>query len=78
MAPMESPWDELMRTHILDRLHEAYRDEFRRRFSLEGLRRTGEEDLRKTELLCQWRSGEDYRYISITAPISRPTLFSRR
>ncbi|MBD5154646.1 MAG: hypothetical protein HDT15_06155 [Oscillibacter sp.] len=67
MAPMESPWDELMRTHILDRLHEAYRDEFRRRFSLEGLRRTGEEDLRKTELLCQWRSGEDYRYISITA-----------
>ena len=78
MAPMESPWDELMRTHILDRLHEAYRDEFRRRFSLEGLRRTGEEDLRKMELLCQWRSGEDYRYISITAPISRPTLFSRR
>lgn len=67
MAPMESPWEELMRDHIVERLHESYRDEFCRRFSLEALRRAGEEGQRKTELLCQRRSRGDYRYISITA-----------
>ena len=61
------PWSRLMRTHILDRLHEAYQYEFEHRFSLEGLRHARESGQQKTELLCQWRSGEDYRYISVTA-----------
>ena len=67
IAPLALPWDELMRFHIKDRLHEAYREEFQRRFSLDGLRRAREEGEQKAELLCQWRSGEDYRYISVTA-----------
>lgn len=67
VAPMAVPWGELMRFHIADRLHEAYREEFQRRFSLEGLRQAAGDGQQKTELLCQWRSGEDYRYISVTA-----------
>lgn len=65
--PMTVPWDELMRFHIEDRLHEAYRAEFQRRFSLEGLRQAAGDGQQKSEMLCQWRSGEDYRYISVTA-----------
>lgn len=62
------PWDALAKVHIADHLHEAYREEFARRFSLEGLRRAKEEGRQKTELLCQWRQeGADYRYISVTA-----------
>ena len=66
-STLAPPWSELMRSHIKDRLHEAYQAEFQRRFSLEGLRRTRSEGRQKAELLCQWRSGEDYRYISVTA-----------
>ena len=67
MSPLALPWSELMRFHIQDRLHGAYQAEFQRRFSLEGLRRARDEGRQKTELLCQWRSAEDYRYISVTA-----------
>lgn len=67
MAPEESPWEELMRSHIAERLNGAYREEFERRFSLEGLRRTAAEGRRKDEMLCLWRGGEDERYISVTA-----------
>ena len=65
------PWNELMRLHIRDRLHQDYVDEFQQRFSLDGLRRARDEGLPKTELLCQWRSGGDYRYISVTAHFNR-------
>lgn len=70
-----APWSKLMHTHIEDRLHEAYQDEFRRRFSLEGLRQARTEGQQKVELLCQWRSGEDYRYISVTAYFGRELKF---
>ena len=66
-APLALPWSDLMRFHIQDRLLGAYQAEFQRRFSLEGLRRARDEGRQKTELLCQWRSAEDYRYISVTA-----------
>ncbi len=67
VCPIESPWEELMRSHITARLHRAYLEDFDRRFSLEGLRRAAAEGRQKVALLCQWRSGETYRYISITA-----------
>lgn len=66
-----APWSGLMRTHIAERLHEAYQDEFQSRFSLEGLRQAKLDGQQKTELLCQWRSGEEYRYISVTAYFGR-------
>ncbi len=65
------PWDALMSAQIEHRLHEAYLDEFQCRFSLEGLRRLQDEGQQKTELLCQWSSGGDYRYISVTAYLNR-------
>lgn len=64
-------WEALLRTQLMERLHEAYRDEFGRRFSLEGLRLAKEEGQQKSELLCQWQDGEGYRYISATAYFSR-------
>lgn len=77
ISPAALPWSELMRVHIKDRLHEAYLDEFERRFSLEGLRQAWADGLQETELLCQWRSGGDYRYISVTAYFNRePTARS--
>lgn len=66
-----APWEELMERHIADHLHTGYLEEFRRRFSVTGLRRAKAEGRQKEELLCQWHSGEDYRYISITAYFSR-------
>ena len=71
LTPLALPWDTLMSTQIKDRLHSNYKEEFQRRFSLEGLRRAMEEGRQKSELLCQWRSGNDYRYISVTAYINR-------
>ena len=66
-VPLALPWDQLMCLHIRDRLQESYREAFEQRFSLEGLRRARAEGLPRTELLCQWRCGADYRYISVTA-----------
>lgn len=61
------PWSELVYSHIASHLHPSYQEEFETRFSLEGLRRAREEKRPKTELLCQWHSGDAYRYITITA-----------
>ena len=64
------PWVHLMRSHIQERLHEAYLSEFERRFSLEGLRQARDAGQQKSEMLCQWLDGEDLRYISVTAYFS--------
>lgn len=64
-------WEELMRTHILLRLHEGYQEEFERLFSLEGLRQAKTDGEEKRELLCQWRSDDEYRYISVSAKFSK-------
>lgn len=61
------PWCHLMRVHIGDRLHQDYQDEFERRFSVEGLRQAREDGQQKSEMLCQWKNGDIYRYISVTA-----------
>ncbi len=69
---VSAPWISLMQAHIKDRLHVAYREEFQRKFSLEGLRRAKREGQQKTELLCQWKSDDNsYRYISVTAYFGR-------
>ncbi len=63
-------WDTVC-TRIQKELHSAYQEEFHNRFSLEGLRRSRESGLSKTEFLCQQRQGEDYRYIAVTATLGR-------
>lgn len=64
-------WEELMRSRICDSLHENYREEFARQFSLEGLRQARGEGRQKIELLCQQRAGGQYRYISVSASFGR-------
>ena len=65
------PWEDLAGEHIAALLHESYRGDFIRQFSLAGLRQAKAEGKQKTEMLCQWRSGETYRYISVTAYFGR-------
>lgn len=61
------PWDGVIRERIREQLHEAYQDQFVSRFSLAGLRRARASGQPKSELLCQRRSGNAYRYFSVTA-----------
>lgn len=69
ISSLVQPWDSLADTRIRSRLHEAYLDEFDRLFSLEGLRELRKNGQQKTELLCQWSSGDESRYISVTATL---------
>ena len=71
------PWDALVKDQVADRLHSGYQVEFWERFSLEGLRRERAAGQERTELLCQWQEGEDYRYISVTAYFGRGRKPSR-
>ena len=64
-------WSELVQTQIREQLHPDNLEEFSRRFSLEGLRRGRDEGRQEVEMLARWRTGEDYRYISITAYFGR-------
>lgn len=63
-------WDTLC-AELKKELHDAYQEAFWERFSLEGLRRSKEAGLQKTEFLCQQKNGEDYRYIAATASLGR-------
>lgn len=65
-APRPS-WNELMLSRLTPRLHIAYRKTFEENFSLEGLRQAQQKGSQNTELLCQWKADDKYRYISITA-----------
>lgn len=60
-------WDNLVRSQIIPLLHTAYQRTFEQKFSLENLRQTCSSGLRKNDLLCQWKAGKAYRYISVTA-----------
>lgn len=64
------PWDASEGSPVHDRLLEAYRGKFASRFSLDGLRQARAAGRQKTELLCQWREGDAYRYISVAAHFS--------
>ena len=65
-TPLPS-WDELMHFQITPRLHAAYQKAFEQKFSLESLRQSRTAGEQNRELLCQWKVGENYRYISVTA-----------
>lgn len=61
------PWSDLVHSHIENRLHPSYQNEFEAQFSLESLRRAKAEKQPKIELLCRWQSEDDFRYVTITA-----------
>ena len=64
-------WNDLMHSRIIPLLHTAYRKAFEQNFSLESLKQSDKAEEQKTELLCQWKVGEAYRYISVTAHRNR-------
>ena len=75
-APERQPseplaWDALMHSQILERLHPAYRETFRTKFSQSGLLQARNAKESEAELLCQWEVGGIYRYISVTAHLGR-------
>lgn len=62
-------WDAYISEHIQPHLHEAYREEFVRKFALKALRQARETGEKKTELFCQRQTANRYAYISVTAYI---------
>lgn len=60
-------WEAVMRSHLLGHIHEDYKDKFRQCFSLENLRRVRDTGVRKTDMLCLWNNGGDYRYAAVIA-----------
>lgn len=62
-------WDEIMDSRLNKQIHPADWEKFRHNFSLEGLRRTKDNSIEKTDMLCLWRGEEDheYRYMAIIA-----------
>ncbi len=65
------PWEDLLVPRIKKRIHDAYHAAFEQSFSLDALRQSRDAGEEKSELLCQWLSGENYRYVSITAQFSQ-------
>ncbi len=63
-------WDDFIQEQIIERLHPAYQDAFRTKFSKASLLKAKESGEQETELLCQWEIGGAYRYISVTAHLS--------
>lgn len=64
-------WDVVMRTHLVSQIHPEDRDKFAQKFSLKGLHRTRKSGVQKTDMLCQWRSGDTYRYVAVVAYFGR-------
>ncbi len=67
MRPERLLWDEYIAARLRPRLHEAYQNEFTRRFALEALRQARDAGEKKIELFCQRRLENRYSYISVTA-----------
>lgn len=62
-------WSEIVDSRLLKQIHPADRDKFCQNFSLEGLLKTKDTSVEKTDMLCQWRGEEDheYRYMAVIA-----------
>ncbi|HBN55479.1 MAG TPA: hypothetical protein DD414_01775 [Lachnospiraceae bacterium] len=62
-------WEEVINSRLIRQIHYSNREEFQEKFSLEGLRRAKDTEVQKTDMLCQWRSDEDfdYRYMAVIA-----------
>lgn len=60
-------WDEWMQLRIAGTLHPVYREEFTRKFALENLLRARKAGEQRVELVCQQKSEDGYRYITIIA-----------
>ena len=68
--PEPPQWDSFLQSHIIKKLHPAYRETFQANFSTASLLQAKEAGSQESELLCQWEIGGSYRYISVTAHLN--------
>ena len=64
-------WDVVLSSRLVSQIHAENREKFSEQFSIEGLRRARDEGLNKTDMLCRWKDGEDYRYVAVIAYFGR-------
>lgn len=64
-------WDVVLSSRLVRQIHSENRDKFCEKFSIEGLRQARDEGLQKTDMLCRWKNGEDYRYVAVIAYFGR-------
>ena len=64
-------WDVVMHSRLLRQIHQDNQEKFVQKFSLEGLRQARDTGVKKTDMLCQWRSGRGYRYVAVIAYFGR-------
>ncbi len=65
-------WDNIIHSHFVNQMHMSYQKDFLEKFALEQLCRDRDNNIQKTELLCQWYHRENrYRYVSVSAYFSQ-------
>lgn len=64
-------WDAVLSSRLSRQIHSENRDAFSKRFSIEGLRQARNDGLGKTDMLCRWKYGEEYRYVAVIAYFGR-------
>ncbi|MCR2047340.1 ATP-binding protein [Acetatifactor muris] len=64
-------WDVVMHSRFARQMHPENLEKFTQKFSLEGLRRARDTGMQKTDMLCQWKGGSEYRYVAVIAYFGR-------
>ena len=64
-------WDAVLNSRLRNQIVHENQEQFSGKFSLEGLRQARDASLQKTDMLCQWHSGQEYRYVAVVAYFGR-------
>lgn len=64
-------WDTVLDSRLRKQIFHENQEQFSGKFSLEGLRQARDASLQKTDMLCQWHSGQEYRYVAVVAYFGR-------
>ena len=64
-------WDVVMYSRLIRQVHHEEQEKFIQKFSQEGLRQAREKGVQKTDMLCRWHSGQEYKYVAVIAYFGR-------
>lgn len=64
-------WDVVLDSRLRRQVCQEDQESFSKKFSLEGLRQARDTGVQKTDMLCQWHSGQGYRYVAVIAYFGR-------
>lgn len=64
-------WDVVMQSRLMGRIHPENREKFGQKFSLEGLLSARDAGMQKIDMLCQWQTGDKYRYVAVIVYFGR-------